>query len=242
MSDLFPYRTAPLTLIRGTESAHDLDAGVKNFFEQCATAGPDKCAIAEANKDAKQLLADFDKFLATLVDNKSYIVRDALFNTLYFKSTTAFKDFATVLKGWYADPASVAKIKGKRDENFQIKDWKKKELVNAISGITCGDRIVRDDGSADNYKKWLAEYKNTTKYGWDIASSGQLQCSVWKQTAAERLEAPFVAIKTKHPILIVNTPWDPVTPEISARNTAASFPGSKVLISKGVGVSLHTVK
>jgi hypothetical protein len=225
---------------RGTESAANLDDGVRNFFKLCAEAGSAKCAVADPDnkKDGKQLTDDFDAFLKKLPSDKDFIARNEFFQTLYFKKATAFQDFAKLLKEWYLDPDSVKAKDSKKKRDFQVKNWTKAKTDNAILGISCGDRVVKEQGSAENYEKWLAEYKKTTKYGYDLSSAGLFSCSVWKTDAAEKYTLPFSNIKTRNPILLVNTRFDPVTPLISAQNSAKAFVGAKVIKSTGVGVSL----
>ncbi|KAJ4127119.1 hypothetical protein NW768_008744 [Fusarium equiseti] len=47
----------------------------------------------------------------------------------------------------------------------------------------------------------------------------------------------FRRSKTRHPVLIVNGAYDPVTPLISAWDASVRFPGSRAIIHKGVGHS-----
>lgn len=154
-----------------------------------------------------------------------------------------FKAFASTLQGWQKAPATIPQRgasdkddKEKRD-TFEVTAYANTKTPNAISAIACSDKITKLQGSPENYKKWLEEYRAVTKYGYDLSGAGDLQCSVWQTTAKERFDVPQSGIDTPNPILFVNTQYDPVTPMDSAVNSAKSFKKSVLLKSSGVGVS-----
>ncbi|KAF3031594.1 hypothetical protein E8E12_001316 [Didymella heteroderae] len=220
----------------GTEAGADVTKGIENFFAQCAEAGKENCALADKGQSAQQLLAEFDELLEKLSKtstNKNFIVRNEFFKVLYFRKPSAFKDFAVDLKTWITNPDSVNERAAKRDD-FQASKWQKLQQNQAIMGITCGDRIVKD-GSSAKYTQLKEAAQQKLKYSYDITMAGQFECTVWEQNAAERFMGSFSDIETSHPILIVNTPWDPVTPAISAEASRKAFRDSKLVMSNGVG-------
>ena len=223
--------------LRGEEGSTDYDRAVARFFELCAAADPANCDVAEAGKTGQQLLDTFDAFLSKVGYDQAKTVRDAFQPILYLPSPTAYKEFATKLSGFYKDPRT---INAGPVERRQL-DWTPNYVENntdlALTGITCGDVVERPIGSEANYKSWLAIYEKTSKYGGDIAINILFSCSVWAYDAKEKFTAPFSNIRTKNPILFVNTQYDPVTPLISAQNSARGFVGARVLVSSGVGVS-----
>jgi hypothetical protein len=225
---------------RQTESAASTDDAFRHYFDLCAKAAKGNCAWAEDNKDGAQLTAKFDDFLATLTDEQSTVVRTKFFLMLYHPSQ--FKSFSSDLQGWKASPSMIPlrnaiSDKDKRDK-FEVKEYAKESTPEAISGIQCSDKITRFPyGSPENFKKWQEEYRAVTKYAYDTSGNNDLQCSVWKTTAKERFDVPQSGIDTANHILFVNTAYDPVTPLISAVNSAKSFTKSLVLKSSGVGVS-----
>lgn len=169
---------------------------------------------------------------------RNYIVRNEFFKILYFRTPTAFRDFAVDLKAWMTNNDSIKEREDKEKRaDFQVSTWKKLQQKQAIIGITCGDRVAKG-GSPATYSQLENAYKQKLKYSYDISFAGQFECTVWEQTAAERFEGSFANIKTKHPILIVNTPYDPVTPAISAEASRKAFLKSKLVMSNGVGVSI----
>ncbi|KAJ4329878.1 hypothetical protein N0V87_010490 [Didymella glomerata] len=221
-----------------TESAASTDDAFRHYFDLCAKAAKGNCAWAEDNKDGAQLTAKFDDFLATLTDEQSTVVRTKFFLMLYHPSQ--FKSFSSDLQGWKASPSMIPlrnaiSDKDKRDK-FEVKEYAKESTPEAISGIQCSDKITRFPyGSPENFKKWQEEYRAVTKYAYDTSGNNDLQCSVWKTTAKERFDVPQSGINTANHILFVNTAYDPVTPLISAVNSAKSFTKSLVLKSSGVG-------
>ncbi|KAL5119967.1 hypothetical protein ACEQ8H_002065 [Pleosporales sp. CAS-2024a] len=225
----------------GDEGSADVDNGVKHFFDLCADAGPSDCAVAVNGQTGKQLQDTFDNFLDTLDYSQAKMIRDAFYQVLYFREAQAFSNFATLLAKYYNDPTTIKKRSlDKRQSDWKLdanyKDDESKTKL-AISAITCGDVVQRYQGSPENFKTWLDIYKKTSKYGGDIAISLLYQCSVWTVDAKEKFSGAFRGITTRHPILFLNSQYDPVTPVISAKNSATGFVGSRVLLTSGVGVS-----
>lgn len=211
--------------------------GIENFFAQCADAGKDNCALVDNNQSAQKLLAEYNELLDKLTKtdpSKNSIVRNEFFQVLYFKKPTAFKDFAVDLKAWIVNPDSVKERSNKRDE-FQASKWQKLKQNQAIMGITCGDRIIKD-GSPAKYTQLKEAYQQRLGTNYDLSMAGQFECLVWEQNAAERFMGTFSDIRTNQSILLVNTPWDPVTPAISAEASRKAFRGAKLVMSNGVGV------
>lgn len=207
------------------------------FFEQCAEAGSSNCAVAVAGQTGRQLQATFDTFLGKLSYDQAKSVRDAFYKVLYFQKATAYTDFAKVLSGYYSNPGSISKRSLSRRQLDWDPEYEEIKTELALSGITCGDVVQRPAGSASNFKNWLSIYQRTSKYGGDIAISILYQCSVWTVNAKEKYTGSFSGVRTKNPVLFLNTQYDPVTPLISAQNSAMGFVGARVLVSSGVGVS-----
>ena len=63
-------------------------------------------------------------------------------------------------------------------------------------------------------------------------------CPSWKFEPAERYEGDLTAMNTSAPILFSNGMCDPSTPVASARNASAAFPGSALIVHKGLGHSI----
>ena len=62
-----------------------------------------------------------------------------------------------------------------------------------------------------------------------------MSCAAWQMQAKEVYAGGFQGLKTKNPLLFLGSPFDPLTPLPSARNTSAAFKGSAVLQHNGYG-------
>ncbi|KAH7070311.1 hypothetical protein FB567DRAFT_613153 [Paraphoma chrysanthemicola] len=198
----------------GQEGSTDLDRGVRRFFDQCAEAGPDFCAVAVAGQTGAALLKTFDDFLASTTYLPGRNLRQEFQDALYFKNATHWTLFAKRLNHYYTDASALGKRSlSKRQSGLDWKpDYAPIDTDLAITGITCGDVITRYAGSPENFNK----------YGGDIAIN-------------LLFAGQFSGIKTLNPILFLNSQYDPVTPLVSAQNSALGFVGAKVFVSSGVG-------
>jgi len=182
------------------------------------------------------------------------VIRDTFTTVLY--NPAKFNSFAVDLWNYYKDKSTIPKRSVRRQDDgegqapqpapsdaFQPTDSAKVEAPQALNGITCGDVIQRPSPSVANFKRWKAIYQRTSKYAGDGGLLTTLyQCSLWKNEAKEKFTSSFSNIATLNPILFINTQYDPVTPLISAQNSAMGFRGARVLVSSGMGVSssIHT--
>lgn len=230
----------------------NVDDAVARFFELCSEAGPRNCAVAVGNQTGAQLRQRYDDFLRNLTYAQSYAVRGGFFGSLYDPSN--FKNQAVWLGKYYNDPALIVRRSLRRraddDEDEDEDDvdtandaWKPTqssgiETDMTLAAVTCGDWVVNPEASVETFKDWRDTWRATSRYGGDLALLSTLyQCSLWKNDAKEKYTGPFANIKTKNPILFINTPYDPVTPLASAKNSSASFVNSRLLVSSGGGVS-----
>lgn len=213
------------------------------FFDLCAEAGPANCAVAVAGQTGDQLRQRYDNFLSNLTYAQSYVVRDRFFDNLYSPST--FKNQAVTLRTYYNNTARIPRRSLNRRADDDDDEWKptqsgEAETDMALAGITCGDWIAKPEASVETFKEWRDIWRKTSKYAGDSALLSTLyQCSLWENDAKEKFTRPFTNIKTKNPILFVNTQYDPVTPLISAQNSSAGFINSRLLVSSGGGVSTY---
>ena len=104
-------------------------------------------------------------------------------------------------------------------------------------GIKCSDILVHAE-SLDEVRPDVKARWERSRFAGDIADVSALQCARWGMPAKERYGGDF-QVETAHPVLLVNTQNDPITPLVSAKNMSAGFKGSVVLEQEGYGVSLH---
>ncbi|KAH7091391.1 alpha/beta hydrolase fold-domain-containing protein [Paraphoma chrysanthemicola] len=211
----------------GEESVAAFDPSVSRFFDLCAEAGPDNCAIAVDGQTGAQLKQTYDDFLSSITYEQSYDIRGEFFGSLYAPSDFAAQ--AEALEGYYNNSTGSERRSLRRrqseedeeeedDENSAGFDPTLSEAANtpmALEGITCGDWIITPEASVDAFKEYLA---------------------IWKRNdAREKYMGGFRGIATKTPILFVNTQFDPVTPLVSAQNSSSGFIGSRLLVSTASG-------
>jgi len=171
-------------------------------------------------------------------------------NQNIFEGAASFVSYAKSLaKSWRAQDITVTGAPlSKRDQITadQINAAsaataeKAQETANALNAVNCGDYI-----NPNNYKADLATFKSTrdswkakSKYMYDAYISNQYSCYAWSVKANEQFQYPSSGISPTNPVLIVNGLYDPVTPLLSAQNSANTFANQKagVLVSNGTGV------
>ena len=103
----------------------------------------------------------------------------------------------------------------------------------ALFGIQCGDVSLRSN-NLNEIKPIVEEIFEASYWFGDYQTIFPVACSHWKFRAKERFYGPFVG-KTQNPILFISSPYDVVTPMVSARNVSAGFDGSIVLEHRGFG-------
>lgn len=104
-------------------------------------------------------------------------------------------------------------------------------------GIKCSDILAHAE-SLDEVLPAVEARWEKSRFGGDVADFVALQCARWGMPAKERYEGDF-QVETAHPVLLVSTQNDPITPLVSAKNMSAAFEGSVVLEQEGYGVSPH---
>ncbi|KAH7081402.1 hypothetical protein BKA63DRAFT_207754 [Paraphoma chrysanthemicola] len=231
----------------GEESVAAVDPSVGRFFDLCAEAGPDNCALAVEGQTGAQLKQTYDDFLSSLTYEQSYDIRSSFFGTLY--SPSDFAAQAEELEGYYNNGTSPEKRSLRKRQSDEDEEEEEDNSAGfdptlsrtvltpmALEGITCGDWIFTPEASVDAFKEYLAIWKRVSKYGGDQGLLTTLYtCALWKNDAREKYMGGFRGIATKNPILFVNTQFDPVTPLVSAQNSSSGFIGSRLLVSTASG-------
>lgn len=208
----------------------DADKTMWAFLSECYENKAD-CALAQytkANK-TKDLLDAISLILEPLAINASTSdeawqayagVVQIIYGQLYYPTTwpKLAETITTVLNGTYEPPNSTA-------EPYNLGGtW-------AVIGIRAADALWRTNSTE--------EYLPQVKYQ-DTVSSFDIQYPLlwvsarWRIPSKEQYKGNF-KVKTRHPILYVNSEYDPATPLVNAYNGSASFEGSVVLPHSGYG-------
>lgn len=243
----------------GDESVADVDLAVEHFFEECSKAGPPKCNLTTAvgKPSGAKLEAQFNEYLEILYNRdvtKWYAAKGAMFEQL--RSPSGWNDFADEIsktKDWKDAGRAVGatrkrSVEHKRQLSVTTADVGQADSLtrlqgNALSAVCCGDYQGKKAATLNDFNNVIDIWNNRSYYGGDYLVTLQLQCIVWDTDAREQFPGPYSNIKsqvkTKNPILFINTRFDPVTPLISAEQSAKGFANAVVLKSNGTGVSYY---
>lgn len=118
----------------------------------------------------------------------------------------------------------------------------------AVQAIRCGETAFRTDDFADLIPTLQEFSKSSRVIGDRQATQIYVSCAAWQMNAKEIYSEGFNNVKTRNPLLFVGSPYDPLTPLLSAKNVSAAFPGSGLIQHDGYGhastsqPSLCTVK
>lgn len=210
----------------------DADKTLGAFLEECLRNKPN-CALAQytnANK-TEDLLGPFSVFLQPLAANAStgdeawtmYLSAvQLIYQQLYFPDTwpTLAETITSVLNGTY-DPAPASNSTVKP---YNLGIW-------SSIGIRAADATWRTNSTEDYLPQ--VEYQETVS-SFDAQYPSLWISARWRIPSKEQYTGNF-NVKTRHPILYVNSEFDPATPLVNAYNGSASFEGSVVLPHSGYG-------
>ncbi|KAI1768487.1 alpha/beta-hydrolase [Hypoxylon sp. FL1150] len=225
----------------------DSDAEFSAFFAQCA-ANREYCALATGNnKTGPELeqetwdLLDTVKYHPLVVGNylldyaavKNYLV-EQLYAPSGWSEGAAFMQL--VLTGQLD---TITELLGASGEVNITDPIAALQLVQAETGIYCGDNQVRNDKFED-FLPTVKQLYSTSKILGDGATSVYSACQQWKIVPKETYTGDF-NVKTKSPVLFIGNTLDGLTPLKSAKNVSSTFEGSALLTVNGYGhTSLST--
>lgn len=219
---------------------------------------------AKPNEMNRGRVANDTGYLLNIED--SWLARRFMFNIL--KRPDLFIKSSQILQYWYENPAQIQVLNPDKINEYTIPAASttatatnaKRQVQatgiadsngdfnpdttftgnNELIGITCADNQFRPKPlSGTEYKDYLDQYNNKTKYAGEFSVQIFYSCAPWLTVSKFPFAAGdrFANIKTSTPILFVQTTYDPVTPAISGKSAAAAFLGSYYIESNGAGVS-----
>jgi hypothetical protein len=100
-------------------------------------------------------------------------------------------------------------------------------------GIACSDSVNR---ASDPWEILDGVEQQASSSFADVYVPQFWTCQRWRFEPAERFEGKSM-VRTRNPILFVNSVFDPITPMIAAERATAKFEGSALLKTTGHGVS-----
>lgn len=222
------------------ESVAEVDDALQHFFDQCAEIGPDHCSFAATGDSAQDLQDNFYIILETIRDAGENETVEAIESTVFTALKTpqtcsqAEQTLAQVWEKLTSESNLTTRaLAGALEKNPKLGTEEHTPL--ALYAITCGD-WENIPATLQDWQEWIKAYRATSDFGSGVdLITITLQCSTWQTRAKERFGGSFTNIKTRTPILFVNTPYDPVTPMLSAINASSGFVGSDVLHHEGAG-------
>ncbi|KAF4436456.1 hypothetical protein F53441_13246 [Fusarium austroafricanum] len=232
-------------------SMRDVERALAHLLDECVKSGKELCSLAEysgKNTTGKSLFDEFRSTLEGFLDgsftegeigkrNMTKIERELV----VFQFKTHISAGVKFSKNY---PSAVSKVEALFAGNVtgmttgaQGGDSKTKwntNLVESMNGISCGDSSFRVENKDDLFSNYQA---HLTEGSWsENGPVNQLVCSQWKFSAAEQININKLRnVKTSFPLLVINGPYDPVTPLSGAWEVSARFRGSRVLVHEGVG-------
>lgn len=220
------------------------------FFEECVSAGPKYCTIANFSGPSttpQDLLDAFYTVLESLIEQPRYLAegahtfswnKDPPFSLYESIKTQVFQElYAPIDWSYLARSMNATLSYDFQQYNLPLEasnTTKYNEGVQALWGIQCSDGAFRAESPEDSV--WLVEKQQNVSGFADVVQSSTWPCFQWKMSAAERYTGNF-SVKTRFPILLTNGHYDPITPYASAVNMSAGLEGSILLTHGGHGVS-----
>ncbi|KAG8625890.1 hypothetical protein KVT40_006291 [Elsinoe batatas] len=106
--------------------------------------------------------------------------------------------------------------------------------TDAFHGVACLDSAFRASNPGDMYSSVQAQLQGGGTFP-DSFSSQVWVCSQWRFQSPEPFEGVFRGINTSYPVMLTNSPFDPITPLQNAFEAATAFNGSRLLVHNGHG-------
>ncbi|KAI9147126.1 Tripeptidyl aminopeptidase [Paramyrothecium foliicola] len=222
----------------------DLDALLHTFLERCIDAPDGDCVLAPrgSNKTAKELETDLYD-LKERIKFQPLHLNQMLIDDAVLKVTTrsllygpvTYRTLATLLHSLLTNNGTeFAKVQTLLGAGFN-------SGVNndANTGISAIDKSVRA-ASFSEMISTLKRFTDASRWSGDVGLTWDVLLMRWPFQAKERFEgfdhpSNNNKIKTRSPVLLVNSILDPVTTIGSARNCSANFQDSVVLQHNGLG-------
>lgn len=241
----FDWYNSPLDV----EAFADTDRVFAGFVDECIKAGPSKCPLADLADNQEALT---DKILATV----KALGDDPV--SVYINSTAyGILDDWTILQGaifismyqpprWYDLASNLASLlKGNATDAFLTysfsppNDWNTTHRGDALEFVMFNDGASGPENFPKDRRSFvdlLVPFFNQSLFSASEYDS-YFKKRAWKIPRIHdynpKRHGP--AVKTRHPLLILSTTYDPICPLISAKSAHESFHGSKLVEVQGYG-------
>lgn len=228
------------------------DEILSSFFDLCAQAGPVKCPLYEPN--ASHIRARVTRILAELerapvpvpfAPKGPRVITMDMMHTIMFTATyqpiPEFPALAAILVALEARNASaLAAI----PELFR---WSAKfecaaspvwaQINNeAMYAIMCSDATL-DAARIMDFEEFFEKLSALSPFFAPVSALYHLQCTEWQMSAKWKYAGPMAAQATAHPLLILASTFDNVTPLESAQSVLGRYQGARLLVQNSRGHS-----
>lgn len=226
----------------------DTDLALAAFFDGCAKY-PNLCNLTSAsNMTGAQLEQQFLDHMDLLAKG-NYSGPDAVqvervtFSSLYHPNQ--YRSLSASLQKTYNRITPTTTTNTTRRSLDPITNPPTKTLHQRAAeasfifkAIRCGDgRFGGVNLTVSDMEAILEDYDPyDEKFLLEVVAANVKSCANWPQRAKEIYSGNF-NVQTKHGILYINSPYDPITPYSSAEKASALFPGSVILTHNGYGHS-----
>lgn len=228
------------------------DEILSSFFDFCAQAGPMKCPLYAPN--ASKIRARVTRILAEL-DHKPMpvpfapkgprvITMDTMHTVMFtatYQPIVEFPALAAILVALEARNASaLAAIPelfrwSAKFECDAIPPWA--QINNeAMYAIMCSDATL-DAAQVVDFAPYFAQLSALSPFFAPVWALHHLQCTEWQISAKWKYAGPLAAQATAHPLLILASTFDNVTPLEFAQSVLGRYQGARLLVQNSRGHS-----
>lgn len=238
VADVFDWYDELISLTAFADSENAL-AG---YFDECIKAG-DACALSSFAKDKDDLQEKVMNVVGNLKkDPINVYVNNRVYGTLDHR-TMLYSIFRVLHKPgeqWYTLAENLAHLlRGNATAAFlayKEQDWFASEMEDHEATIQFNDARSGKQHWPQGREELLYAFKpylNKSLFG-SFAFEGYYAQAAWSIPQTHTFKTRE-KVDTKHPLLVLSTTYDPVTPLTSARVARKTFQGSKIVEVKGYG-------
>ncbi|KAI0692738.1 alpha/beta-hydrolase [Cerioporus squamosus] len=228
----------------------DVDRAVDALFDFCHQAGPTKCPLYESSPDKIRqrffrVLEDVkqDPVSIPLAEPAAIISHKALLSQFFYSTYKPLTMYGPLVKTIHAietgDTAALTALAPLIVSPTECKCGERPDpsfrMDNEVTfSIACGDGDKRP-WDLGEYRKWYQGLEDQSHLMAPMWATYWMQCAEWPIRPKWRWTGPLAAKETAHPILVVSTKYDPVTPLPDARNVQKRYGGSGLLVQDSYG-------
>ncbi|RDW65125.1 hypothetical protein BP6252_10776 [Coleophoma cylindrospora] len=243
------YQTAWLTNLQDTDKIID------KFYDYCHLAGPGKCSLNTGNSTPADIEILVEDLLTRLQEDPisvqasmtrgpeiiTYSDVMMLIRVTLYEPFIKFAPMADLLADVvHGNGSAFADYKQHgRTPNCPLDHCKSSAPYadscqpmtgsETMSGIMCSDGDDVSNHTKEQFQENFAALYNQSKWLGAYWSLYAMRCAHWKGRAKWRVTGDDIRGNTSHPILMLSTTLDPVTPLANAHAMSKRFPGSVVL-------------